>query len=70
MRKGFSQTKFYGPANSRAASPEVKVVSELPEVKGKQDKVIKTTEPPGRKAGVKVANPAELVAKLKDAGII
>ena len=33
-------------------------------------KVLKTTEPPGRKAGVKVANPAELVAKLKDAGII
>ena len=33
-------------------------------------KVLKTTEPPGRKAGVKVASPAELVAKLKDAGII
>jgi electron transfer flavoprotein beta subunit len=33
-------------------------------------KVLKTTEPPGRKAGVKVANPAELVAKLKDAGVI
>ena len=33
-------------------------------------KVLKTTEPPGRKAGVKVANPGELVAKLKDAGII
>ena len=32
--------------------------------------VLKTTEPPGRKSGVKVANPAELVAKLKDAGII
>ena len=36
--------KFYGPANAQAASPEVKVVSELPEVKGKQEKVIKTTE--------------------------
>ena len=33
-------------------------------------KVLKTTEPPGRKAGVKVANPAELVAKLKDVGAI
>ncbi len=33
-------------------------------------KVLKTTEPPGRKAGVKVANAAELVAKLKDAGVI
>ena len=33
-------------------------------------KILKTTEPPGRKAGVKVANPAELVAKLKDAGVI
>ena len=29
-------------------------------------KVLKTTEPPGRKSGVKVANAAELVAKLKD----
>jgi len=29
-------------------------------------KVLMTTEPPGRKAGVKVANAAELVAKLKD----
>ncbi len=34
-------------------------------------KVLKTTEPPGRKAGVKVASAAELVAKLKDeAGVI
>ena len=33
-------------------------------------KVLKTTEPPGRKAGVKVATPGELVAKLKDAGAI
>ncbi len=34
-------------------------------------KVLKTMEPPGRKAGVKVANAAELVAKLKDeAGVI
>jgi electron transfer flavoprotein beta subunit len=34
-------------------------------------KVLKTTEPPGRKAGVKVANAAELVAKLKnEAGVI
>jgi len=32
--------------------------------------VLKTTEPPGRKAGVKVGSPAELVAKLKDAGVI
>jgi electron transfer flavoprotein beta subunit len=33
-------------------------------------KVIKTVEPPGRKAGIKVANAAELVAKLKDAGAL
>jgi len=34
-------------------------------------KVLKTTEPPGRKAGVKVASAAELVAKLKDeAGVL
>lgn len=34
-------------------------------------KVLKTTEPSGRKAGVKVANAAELVAKLKnEAGVI
>jgi electron transfer flavoprotein beta subunit len=34
-------------------------------------KVLKTTEPGGRKAGVKVANAAELVAKLKnEAGVI
>jgi electron transfer flavoprotein beta subunit len=33
-------------------------------------KVLKTTEPPGRKAGVKVADAAELVAKLKEAGAL
>ncbi len=33
-------------------------------------KVLKTVEPPGRKAGVKVANAAELVAKLKEAGAL
>jgi electron transfer flavoprotein beta subunit len=33
-------------------------------------KVVKTVEPPGRKAGIKVANAAELVAKLKEAGIL
>jgi electron transfer flavoprotein beta subunit len=33
--------------------------------------VLKTVEPSGRKAGIKVANVAELVAKLKDeAGVI
>ncbi|MGE0699706.1 MAG: electron transfer flavoprotein subunit beta/FixA family protein [Hyphomicrobiaceae bacterium] len=32
--------------------------------------VLKTTEPPGRKAGIKVGSPAELVAKLKDVGVI
>ncbi len=32
--------------------------------------VLKTVEPPGRKAGVKVANAAELVAKLKEAGTL
>ena len=33
-------------------------------------KVVKTVEPPGRKAGIKVANAAELVAKLKEAGAL
>ncbi len=33
-------------------------------------KVLKTVEPPGRKAGIKVANAAELVAKLKEAGVL
>ena len=33
-------------------------------------KVLKTVEPPGRKAGVKVANAAELVAKLKEVGVL
>ena len=32
--------------------------------------VLKTVEPPGRKAGVKVANAAELIAKLKEAGAL
>jgi len=33
-------------------------------------KVVKTVEPAGRKAGVKVANATELIAKLKEAGIL
>jgi electron transfer flavoprotein beta subunit len=33
-------------------------------------KLVKTAEPSSRKAGVKVANAAELVGKLKDAGVI
>jgi len=33
-------------------------------------KVLKTSEPPGRKAGVKVANAAELIAKLKETGVL
>ena len=33
-------------------------------------KVLKTVEPPGRKAGVKLANAAELVAKLKEIGVL
>jgi electron transfer flavoprotein beta subunit len=32
--------------------------------------VVKTTEPEGRKAGIKVASVDELVAKLKEAGVI
>jgi electron transfer flavoprotein beta subunit len=32
--------------------------------------VVKTVEPAGRKSGVKVGSPAELVSKLKDAGVI
>ena len=34
-------------------------------------KVLKTTEPPGRSAGVKVGSVAELVSKLKnEAGVL
>jgi electron transfer flavoprotein beta subunit len=33
-------------------------------------KVVKTEEPPKRQAGVKVKSPAELVAKLKEAGAL
>ena len=33
-------------------------------------KVLKVTEPPKRSAGVKVADAAELVSKLKDAGVL
>ena len=33
-------------------------------------KVLKTTEPPGRKAGVKVSDVAELVSKLKSDGVL
>ncbi|THD43058.1 MAG: electron transfer flavoprotein subunit beta/FixA family protein [Bradyrhizobium sp.] len=33
-------------------------------------KILKTAEPSGRKAGVKVKSVAELVAKLRDAGVI
>ena len=33
-------------------------------------KVVKTEEPPKREAGIKVKSPAELVAKLKEAGAI
>ncbi len=33
-------------------------------------KVLKTSEPPGRRGGGKVASVAELVAKLKEAGVI
>ena len=33
-------------------------------------KVLKTVEPAGRKAGVKVANAAELVARLREAGAL
>jgi electron transfer flavoprotein beta subunit len=33
-------------------------------------KVLKTTEPSGRKAGVRVGSPAELVEKLKGAGVL
>jgi len=32
--------------------------------------VVKTVEPAGRKSGVKVSSPAELVGKLKDAGVL
>jgi electron transfer flavoprotein beta subunit len=33
-------------------------------------KVVKVSEPPKRQAGVKVKTPAELVGKLREAGVI
>jgi electron transfer flavoprotein beta subunit len=32
--------------------------------------LVKTVEPPSRQSGVKVGSPAELVGKLKDAGVL
>ena len=46
-------------------SPETLGVDVSPRLK-----VLKTAEPAGRSAGVKVANAAELVSKLKTAGVI
>ena len=46
-------------------TPEVYGVDVKPRLE-----VVKTVEPLGRKAGVKVKTPAELVGKLKDAGVI
>jgi outer membrane biosynthesis protein TonB len=48
------ETKFYGAANSQAASAS-KLDSELPEIQGKQDKVIKATE--NAEAKVKTLQP-------------
>ena len=31
---------------------------------------VKTVEPPGRKAGVKVGSVGELISKLKEAGVL
>lgn len=44
------ETKFYGPANAQVASPKATVTSPLPEIQGRQDKVIKTTEDSKSKA--------------------
>jgi electron transfer flavoprotein beta subunit len=32
--------------------------------------VLKTTEPPGRRAGIKLGSAAELVGRLKEAGVL
>jgi electron transfer flavoprotein beta subunit len=50
---------------------DVKKPADLGVDVGPRLKVLKTTEPPSRKSGVKVANAAELVQKLKsEAGVI
>lgn len=49
--------KFYGAANAKAASAK-KLDSELPEIQGKQDKVIKTTENSTSKAQPLQPSPA------------
>ncbi len=36
--------KFYGAENSAAANKEIKIQSEVPNIEGRQDKVMKTTE--------------------------
>jgi hypothetical protein len=43
MKEPPKETKFYGAANTEAAS-EKRSDSEIPEIKGKQEKVVKTTE--------------------------
>ena len=44
------ETRFYGAANAKAASVKSRVNSDLPDVQGKQDKVVKTTENSASKA--------------------
>jgi electron transfer flavoprotein beta subunit len=46
-------------------SPEALGVDQAPRLT-----VLKTVEPGGRKAGIKVGSPAELVGKMKEAGVI
>jgi outer membrane biosynthesis protein TonB len=57
VKESPKDAKFYGAANSKAASAK-KLDSELPEIKGKQDKIIKTTENSTSKAQPLQPSPA------------
>jgi hypothetical protein len=56
------ETKFYGAANAKAASAK-KLDSDLPEIKGKQDKILKTTENSKSKAQPLQPSPPKLEQK-------
>ena len=58
------EAKFYGAANSQAASAKERP-AELPEIQGKQDKVIKTTE--SSKSKAQPLQPSPPAAKQNDA---
>ena len=51
--------KFDGAANTQAANPEKKIESDIPQINGSQDKILKTTEPSTSKAQPLQPTPAK-----------